>query len=519
MTSQDGLALLKQMHQRGEITDEQYDTLRRHVLWGTPLPASLDAVPPPRSGADPSGGYVPGSATIGPDRFPGPPGYPDPRGRLPEEPAAGYPSRYPAQPPGQAPRRYASRRERREAEQAQAAAAHSEAANPATAHPAAAHPAAYPAAHPAAAHPAAAYPAAHPAAAHPEAAHPEAVHPEAVHPEATHPAAAHPEAAHPEAAHREAAYLPPAARTGPLPPVREAPPRRHRRDGTDPTPLDRPLPDSPPPERERRWPDGPPPARRHRHAPPEEVAPRRGRRPTEPAPGHVPPDEAGPGRTGAEPEPHRRRRQPVETGKRQRGEPAAGKRKRRPRRRSVVAVLTSVVLALALAAGGVYWFELRRQGLAPPAYARQACGAVRDWQQGVDSSNARLVNQISRQQNKTTIRADVTAYYTTIAGRTDQLRVAILDLGPANLTGGREYADSLAAAVGDQAIALRRLAGQAGKLDPAAATFPTDLQGILTGADAAVSAVTAALARPAAGITTELRTTLSNEPACAPYVG
>ena len=465
MTSQDGLALLKQMHQRGEITDEQYDTLRRHVLWGTPLPASLDAVPPPRSGADPSGGYVPGSATIGPDRFPGPPGYPDPRGRLPEEPAAGYLSRYPAQPPGQAPRRYASRRERREAEQAQAAAAHSEAA----------HPAANPAAHPA--------------------------------------------AAHPEAAHREAAYLPPAARTGPLPPVREAPPRRHRRDGTDPTPLDRPLPDSPPPERERRWPDGPPPARRHRHAPPEEVAPRRGRRPTEPAPGYVPPDEAGPGRTGAEPEPHRRRRQPVETGKRQRGEPAAGKRKRRPRRRSVVAVLTSVVLALALAAGGVYWFELRRQGLAPPAYARQACGAVRDWQQGVDSSNARLVNQISRQQNKTTIRADVTAYYTTIAGRTDQLRVAILDLGPANLTGGREYADSLAAAVGDQAIALRRLAGQAGKLDPAAATFPTDLQGILTGADAAVSAVTAALARPAAGITTELRTTLSNEPACAPYVG
>ena len=486
MTSQDGLALLKQMHQRGEITDEQYDTLRRHVLWGTPLPASLDAVPPPRSGADPSGGYVPGSATIGPARFPGPPGYPDPRGRLPEEPAAGYPSRYPAQPPGQAPRRYASRRERREAEQAQAAAAH----------------------------PAAAV---HPPAVHPEAVHPAAAHP-AAHTDAAHPAA-HPEAAHPEAAHREAAYLPPAARTGPLPPVREAPPRRHRRDGTDPTPLDRPLPDSPPPERERRWPDGPPPARRHRHAPPEEVAPRRGRRPTEPAPGYVPPDEAGPGRTGAEPEPHRRRRQPVETGKRQRGEPAAGKRKRRPRRRSVVAVLTSVVLALALAAGGVYWFELRRQGLAPPAYARQACGAVRDWQQGVDSSNARLVNQISRQQNKTTIRADVTAYYTTIAGRTDQLRVAILDLGPANLTGGREYADSLAAAVGDQAIALRRLAGQAGKLDPAAATFPTDLQGILTGADAAVSAVTAALARPAAGITTELRTTLSNEPACAPYVG
>jgi hypothetical protein len=73
MTSQDGLALLKQMHQRGEITDEQYDTLRRHVLWGTPLPEFVDDLPAPRSGADPTGGYVPGAATVGPARFPDPP--------------------------------------------------------------------------------------------------------------------------------------------------------------------------------------------------------------------------------------------------------------------------------------------------------------------------------------------------------------------------------------------------------------------------------------------------------------
>jgi hypothetical protein len=185
----------------------------------------------------------------------------------------------------------------------------------------------------------------------------------------------------------------------------------------------------------------------------------------------------------------------------------------------VVAVLTSVALALALAAAGVYWFELRREGLLPTAYARQACGTVRDWQQAVDSSNATLINQISRQQNRTTVRSDVTAYYTTIAGRTEQLRIAILDLGPADVTGGGEYADSLAAAVGDQASGLRRLAGLAARLDPAAPTFPTDLQGVLSGADTAVSGVTAALARPAAGITTELRSTLSNEPACAPYVG
>jgi hypothetical protein len=185
----------------------------------------------------------------------------------------------------------------------------------------------------------------------------------------------------------------------------------------------------------------------------------------------------------------------------------------------VFAVLTSVVLALALAAGGVYWFVLRTKGLPPATYARETCGVVRDWQQSVDSSNATLVNQIARQQNKATVRSDVTAYYTTIAGRTDQLRTAVLGLGAADITGGREYADALAAAVGDQATGLRRLADRAARLDPATAAFATDLQTVLTGADSAVSAVASALARPAAGITTELRTTLSNEPACAPYVG
>ncbi len=411
MTSQDGLALLKQMHQRGEITDEQYDTLRRHVLWGTPVPQLGDDVPAPRAPADPIGGYVPGAGAVGPDRFPDPPGryagepgggYPvgpppagPASGRYAGEPGGGYPVG-PA-PAGPAPRRYGSRRERREAGEASA------------------------------------YPA-------------------------------------------PAARLPPAEVTASLPPVGEAPPRRRRGlDDQAPTPgaVDRPAPTDEPP------------ARRHRQG---EQTP--------------PPAEPGTDRRS-----------------RHRGDEAAAKKKRRPRRRSVVAVLTSVVLALALAAGGVYWFELRREGLPPPAYARQACGTVRDWQRAVDSSNATLINQISRQQDKATIRSDVTAYYTTIAGRTDQLRVAILGLGPADATGGREYADSLAAAVGNQASGLRRLAGLAARLDPAAATFPTDLQGILTGADIAVSGVTAALARPAAGITTDLRTTLSNEPACAPYVG
>ena len=89
----------------------------------------------------------------------------------------------------------------------------------------------------------------------------------------------------------------------------------------------------------------------------------------------------------------------------------------------------------------------------------------------------------------------------------------------ADIAGGQQYGDSLAAAVGDQATALRTLADRAGRLDPAAGTFQAQLHDLLTGADSAVSAVSGALARPAAGISTELRSTLSDEPACAPYVG
>src|SRR5437870_8923320 len=52
----DDLALLKQMHQRGEITDEQYDVLRRHVLWGTPLPEVVEeAAAPPEDWNPPPG--------------------------------------------------------------------------------------------------------------------------------------------------------------------------------------------------------------------------------------------------------------------------------------------------------------------------------------------------------------------------------------------------------------------------------------------------------------------------------
>ncbi|HEY6745410.1 MAG TPA: SHOCT domain-containing protein, partial [Mycobacteriales bacterium] len=74
MTSQDDLALLKQMYQRGEISDEQYDVLRRHVLWGTPLPQLMDDVPAPRAEPRPEPPAPPA-----PRADPDPPAYATPR--------------------------------------------------------------------------------------------------------------------------------------------------------------------------------------------------------------------------------------------------------------------------------------------------------------------------------------------------------------------------------------------------------------------------------------------------------
>jgi hypothetical protein len=186
----------------------------------------------------------------------------------------------------------------------------------------------------------------------------------------------------------------------------------------------------------------------------------------------------------------------------------------------VFAVLTSMALALALAAAGVYWFALRETGVKPADYARAICGSVRDWQAAVDSGSAALVTRIARDDDRTAVRAAVTTYYGDLAGRTDGLRTAVLGAGVADVAGGQAYADSLATAIGDQATVLRDLSTRAGRLDPAAAaTFQIQLQSLLTGSETAVGTISAALASPAAGTPAALRSALGAEPACAPYVG
>jgi len=564
MTSQDDLALLKQMYQRGEISDEQYDVLRRHVLWGTPLPLLMDDVPGPRQepppavpapradpdvptyatpqaprysaaspdqgrhgppaegsrqarreaaqGSEPSGytpsGYRPPTGSYPPPGGPAPPanGYQPTGGYPPPPPANGYE-------PG-------SRRARREAAENSAAP--------------------YPP-------PAGGY------LPRPEAPRSRRVRreeqerstPDDYSPSAYLPAAPESLPAAPES-------LPAAPESRTYPPPDDAPrSRRERREAAERSVL------PPPPPFEDRRSDAshraddypayvPATAADHPRAP-AYGPPDTGRWPSENAPADLPmypPDELQPRRARREAEtpdaddsPRRRRKRDGDQPPADRGrsgatgtadQPAADRRKagapdqpvKARRRRSLLAVLTSVVLALALAAGGVWWFTLRQAGVLPAEYAKSICGSVRDWQQSVDSSNGTLVASIAREQDRTAVRAAVSAYYTGIAGRTDQLRITILDAGVADVAGGQAYSDSLAAAVGDEATGLRGLAARAGRFDPAAAaTFQIELQSLLTGSETAVGNVSSALARPSAGTPTVLRAALSAEPSCAPYVG
>lgn len=201
--------------------------------------------------------------------------------------------------------------------------------------------------------------------------------------------------------------------------------------------------------------------------------------------------------------------------------PDAPARKGRKRRAPhLLAALTSLALALALVAAGVWWLALRETGVNAPTYARAICSGVRDWQQAVDASSDKLVRSIGQQDDREAVRRQVSTYYSALATETDELRAAVVGAGVVDVPDGRAYGESFAAAIGEEASTLRELAGRAGRLDTRSPTvFEISVQSLLTDAQTAVSNVAAALARPPAGTPAELRLALSAEPACAPYVG
>src|SRR5829696_1412594 len=478
MASQDDLTLLKQMHRRGEISDEQYDVLRRHVLWGAPLPQLMDEVPP----ASPA----PGRPRVA-DRYATPAGYvPDDPPTAPWRPETGFVA-VPERPAGP-PRGRRPGPDRGLADY-----------DPGTGQRAAPPP--YrPGGEPAA-------PARVPPSYRPEG-EPDPAYRRQGEPTEDRGATAYergsrnpgragsayrpqgepaPPGVPPGPARTATAHRPAGAAARRLEAPREPEPagRRARRPGADPPERGARRPGADPPERGARRPGADPPERGARR------------------PGADPP-ERGARRPGADP-PER---------------PERPQRTRGRRARGIAAALTSLLLALALTAAGVWWFVFRETGVEAPAYARSICESVRDWQRQVDASSSALVKSIPREKDRARIRSAVEKYFTDLATRTDGLRAAIDLAGPVDVPGGRAYADSLAAAVSDQSGALRDLAVRTARLDATAATtFQVSLQSLLTGAETAVSDVIAALARPAAGTPAPLRLALSDEPACAPYVG
>ncbi len=97
----DDIALLNQLRRDGEITEEQYETLRRHVLWGAPLPELLEET----LGGEDSEPGAPDEVTVQmPD--PGHTAVPPDDGRtvILSKPPANVPTRRPTDP--QQPRRF-----------------------------------------------------------------------------------------------------------------------------------------------------------------------------------------------------------------------------------------------------------------------------------------------------------------------------------------------------------------------------------------------------------------------------
>jgi hypothetical protein len=228
--------------------------------------------------------------------------------------------------------------------------------------------------------------------------------------------------------------------------------------------------------------------------------------------------DAIPGADAAEPEDELRERRARKERTRDPADLPPSRPKRR--RRSVFAVLTSVVLALALVGAGVWWFALRTAGVTPAAYATSMCGLVRDWQQEVDSRTDTLTKSISTKTDLSQVKTQVGAYYATLTSRTGRLQSDILNSGVVDADGGAAYQSSFATVVGDQMRTFADLADRVNKLDPAAtATFRTQLQSLLTGPQTVVGKISSGLSRPPAGTPLELRTALSAEPTCAPYVG
>jgi hypothetical protein len=195
-----------------------------------------------------------------------------------------------------------------------------------------------------------------------------------------------------------------------------------------------------------------------------------------------------------------------------------GKRTKRRRGRGPIAFLLSIVLAVALAGAGVWWFVLRETGVAPADYARGVCAKVQSWHDDVTAKNGQLQQALNSNNDPEATRGALATFFDQVADRTRQLRSDVDSVGIPRIETGQSYVDGLGKKLDDTASAFGTSASRARALNPDnPATFEIDVQVLQSQADQQITGVTQALA----GTNTpgELRTAYNNASGCAPFTG
>lgn len=189
------------------------------------------------------------------------------------------------------------------------------------------------------------------------------------------------------------------------------------------------------------------------------------------------------------------------------------------RGRRQLTLIGSAVCVLVLVAVGAWWFVVRVPTLTPAQFARNACGAVRSWQDDVAARRDQLVDQIGDATDAESIAAVVEGFYSDAEARTAHLSVELGDLGDPDVTGGPGWAKSLRATIGDTATRFHDEATFARDLDTGSAAFGDTIQNKLASMDATWQPVIDALSGRDPAPPAALRDAFTNEPTCAAYTG
>jgi hypothetical protein len=196
--------------------------------------------------------------------------------------------------------------------------------------------------------------------------------------------------------------------------------------------------------------------------------------------------------------------------------PAA--RNRRNRGRGPIAFVLSLLLAVALAGAGVWWFVLRQTGVSPADYARGVCAKVQGWHDDVTAKNGQLQQALNTNADPEATRGALATFFDQVADRTHQLRSDVAAVGVPTISSGQSYVDGLTGKIDGTAAAFSASAGRARALDiNNPATFEINVQVLQSQVDQQISGVSDALA----GTNTpgELRTAYNNDSSCAPFTG